>query len=46
MDRKAEKVGRICTVREVTPAVVVIVSNVAMVQDVWIPECIEEVLQE
>ena len=30
IDRKVEKVERICTVREVTPAVMAIVSNVAM----------------
>ena len=32
--------------REVTPVVVAIVSNVAVKQDVGMPECIEEVLQE
>ena len=32
--------------REVTPAVVAIVSNVAMMQDMGMPECIEEVLKE
>ena len=46
MNRKAEKLGRICTVREVTPAVVAIVSNAAVKEDVGMPECIEEELQE
>ena len=38
--------GQVCTVREVKPTVVAVVSNVAMMQDVGMPECIEEVLQE
>ena len=32
--------------REVEPAVVAVLSNTAMMQDVGVPECIEEVLQE
>ena len=46
MDKEAENVGRICTVREVEPAVVAVVSNAAMIQDVGMPECTKEVLQE
>ena len=46
MDRKAEKVEQIYTVREVTPAVVAIVSNLVVEQDVGMPEGIEEVLKE
>ena len=45
MDRDATHVGRVCTVREVDPAVVAVVSNTAMMQDMGMPECIEEVLQ-
>ena len=46
MDREAENVGLICTVREMEPVVVAVVSNAAMMQDVGMPECIEGVLQE
>ena len=46
MDREAENVGQVCTVREVEPKVVVVVSNTSIMQDVGMPECIEEVLQE
>ena len=37
MDREAEDMGQICTVREVEPAVVTVVSNAAMLQDVGMP---------
>ena len=46
MDGGAENVERVCTIREVEPVVVAVVSNTAMMQDVRMPECIEEVLQE
>ena len=46
MDREAENVGRVCTVREVEPAVVAVVSDTAMMQSEGMPEYIDEVLQE
>ena len=46
MDRKIETVGHVCTIRDVEPAVIAVVSSTRTSRAEEIPESIEEVLQE
>ena len=46
LDRKVVRVGQVCTIRKVEPAVVAVVSNTYTLRDKEMPEIIEEVLQE